>query len=245
MLKVIAISFVCQTAFASLESLQKLYSQLSENATNLMPGSSRSINGVQLQMDSLQEYGCWCYFDELHGMGRGSAVNGYDAACQALHQGITCANMDYEGCDANTQMYDSRVRQDKSSPGGLVVDCEIFNTEAIYGDKYECAIATCYIESAFVNAVLMESLVYEEHPQYSQFSVSAGFNRVDECAGSKAAREHELECCGQFSANTRRPIAIYADEDKKCCEKEDGSFRTYKADLHQCCDGEVKPFGSC
>merc|ERR1711879_913220 len=123
--------------------------------------SSRTLPGVQLQMDRLQEYGCWCYFDELHDLGKGPTQNGYDEACKALHQGITCAAMDFPECDANTQVYDAKIRPDPETAGNVVVDCEVFNG----GD--ECAISTCYLESHFITLLLAENQEKENTPQYN------------------------------------------------------------------------------
>ena len=236
---IFSFSLTSNKVFASLNSLQNLYDAMSSNST--LPGSSRSFPGIQLQMVNLQEYGCWCYFDELHGLGKGPVQNGYDKACKAMHQGITCASLDFPECDANTQEYDAKIRPDPEIPGNVVVDCEAFNG----GD--ECAIATCYIESNFITLLMQESLEKENTPQYDLFSQSQGFDRKA-CHGSKGPREHDNICCGQYFANTRRAVPVYqGDGDKQCCEdKVDGSFKTYDATVNSCCDdGKVRTLGSC
>lgn len=230
------------SALASLNSLQALYEAVSASSNTSVTGESfsRTLPGVQLQMDRLQEYGCWCYFDDLHGLGKGPTQNGYDEACKALHQGITCAAMDFPECDANSQVYDAKIRPDPETPGNVVVDCEAFNA----GD--ECAISTCYLESHFITLLLAESLEKENTPQYDLFSQSQGFDR-SACHGTKGPRDHDNMCCGQYTSNTRRPVPVYAgDGDKQCCENlVTGKFKTYDATVSDCCDGKVRTLGSC
>ena len=46
----------------------------------------------------IQEYGCWCFFDELHGKGKSSPVDELDRLCMVLAEGYDCAMIDDEGC---------------------------------------------------------------------------------------------------------------------------------------------------
>ena len=45
-------------------------------------------------MDQINNYGCWCYFEEQHGQGKGQPVNDVDEYCKQLHQGYDCAKLD-------------------------------------------------------------------------------------------------------------------------------------------------------
>ena len=38
-------------------------------------------------LSDVNQYGCWCYFDEMHGMGRSKPVDELDQACKTLHNG--------------------------------------------------------------------------------------------------------------------------------------------------------------
>ena len=40
--------------------------------------------------------GCWCYFDENHGKGKGQPVNAIDEKCRQLAHAYDCAIMDAE-----------------------------------------------------------------------------------------------------------------------------------------------------
>lgn len=66
-------------------------------------GNQRNVAGTSFKFKNLQEYGCWCYFDDLHGQGRGIAQDGYDDACMALHHGIACAMLEIDNCDPRTE----------------------------------------------------------------------------------------------------------------------------------------------
>ena len=37
--------------------------------------------------DNFNSYGCWCYFEDLHGTGRGKPVDDMDGFCKAVHMG--------------------------------------------------------------------------------------------------------------------------------------------------------------
>ena len=76
-----------------------------ESLSNRNSGQSGvSLLGVSMDFEHLQEYGCWCYFDDLHGEGHGIAQDGYDDACLALHHGTACAMMEIENCDPRTEV---------------------------------------------------------------------------------------------------------------------------------------------
>ena len=40
-------------------------------------------------------YGCWCYFEDDHGLGRSHPVNKIDETCKGIHDGYTCAIKDH------------------------------------------------------------------------------------------------------------------------------------------------------
>merc|ERR1711937_886320 len=50
----------------------------------------------QSMLEPIDQYGCWCYFQEDHGKGRGIPVNEIDEKCKILHNGYTCILMDAE-----------------------------------------------------------------------------------------------------------------------------------------------------
>ena len=119
-------------------------------------------------MASLQEYGCWCFFDDLHGYGKGKPQDGYDTACMHYHRGVECAKMELENeagdaqCDpANVYEY-TAVIEPSANPKGMIIDCETHNTD-------ECLKATCYLETHFVKFVLTEGIIEEKYPMYYEY----------------------------------------------------------------------------
>lgn len=50
--------------------------------------------------------GCWCYFDQTHGQGRGQPVDRIDEICKQLHQNYECLLIDSQSLDLlNTDYY--------------------------------------------------------------------------------------------------------------------------------------------
>ena len=47
-------------------------------------------------ISSINQYGCWCYFDDDHGKGRAQPINPVDALCKTLQHGYSCVLMDSE-----------------------------------------------------------------------------------------------------------------------------------------------------
>ena len=57
--------------------------------------SSRDLsNTMGPFFERLQEYGCWCFFEEKYGLGKSHPLDDYDAACQQLSYGYECAISD-------------------------------------------------------------------------------------------------------------------------------------------------------
>ena len=60
-------------------------------------------------MDQINNYGCWCYFEDQHGQGKGQPVNDVDEYCKQLHQGYDSAKLDSENvCVPWEANYNSR-----------------------------------------------------------------------------------------------------------------------------------------
>merc|ERR1712099_190569 len=52
-------------------------------------------------MQNIRNYGCWCFFDDDHGQGKGAPIDSVDAMCKNLHMGYDCAMMDYAEATGN------------------------------------------------------------------------------------------------------------------------------------------------
>lgn len=234
----------------------------------LLPMQARA--GISQQLDYLQGYGCWCHFDAEHGIGHGNTVDAYDEACKKLHEGVTCAKKEVKTSEgrqclpAQTMyMIDAQI----STEGRLVYNCEKFNSDP-------CAINTCFLETHFLSLVLEQALKYRYVPQYEQFSSNnfdrttcgskntdyysyddynyggnGGSNKVPS-GGFRSLDDEEVKitkCCGQYSANTKRPIQFSDITPRECCENPiSKDFIVYSTINHECCrDGSIRNVGSC
>ena len=80
------ISVLAGNALAGWDQMKKELNALMDNST------MRALTKEDLQL--LDQYGCWCYFEDDHGNGRGKPINEIDAQCKILHDGYACAIMD-------------------------------------------------------------------------------------------------------------------------------------------------------
>merc|ERR1712117_333832 len=59
--------------------------------------SLRAFSGnIQTAVERLDEYGCWCYFYDNVGRGKGTPVDEIDGFCKTLADGYQCAMIDGE-----------------------------------------------------------------------------------------------------------------------------------------------------
>jgi len=238
----------------------------SQNTTQI---SMVARAGIAQRLNYLQSYGCWCHLDEEHGKGHGSPVDGYDEACKKLHEGVTCAKKEVktlagETCIPAETIY--QVDAQIATDGKLVYNCETFNTDP-------CAVNTCYLETHFLSLVLDQALKYRYVPRYEQYShmdlsQCGGRKIVDYndyydydggLAGMQTARTDGFrnfgmddvvkytKCCGEYSANTKRPIQFTDRNERQCCENPmTKDFIVYNTINHECCrDGSIRNVGSC
>ena len=71
-------------------------------------------------MDQINDYGCWCYFEDQHGQGKGQPVNDVDEYCKQLHQGYDCAKIDSQNaCIPWEANYNSRPEKHED----VIPDC--------------------------------------------------------------------------------------------------------------------------
>ena len=77
---------------ADFALMNRNYDMLIQQDRSLNPDNDRALS--QDTLNNLQEYGCWCYFDDLHGKGKSHPVNQVDSACKTLADGYECAMID-------------------------------------------------------------------------------------------------------------------------------------------------------
>lgn len=207
------------------------------NQTSTLKGNLRSTNSVSAQFQNLQQYGCWCYFDAFHGLGRGIPVDRFDIECMKLHHATSCIKM--ENCDGEQNF---TPVMSIGLDGKLAYDCVSGNN----GDA--CLEANCHAYTWFTKSVLDIFLdpVNGELPDYG-YKVSLGFDS-DTCHQNtvKSSIEDEF-CCGAYAQNTKRPIRRPTGKNRECCENTNtGEFVTYDPVISECCTGgNVVSPGSC
>lgn len=201
--------------------------------------SARFVPGIRFLFSLIQEYGCWCFLGPEHGSGHGKPQDVYDKICKDFHQGITCAKMNIDNCSPETGVR-YQILAGSEPNGDVLYDCETLNA----GD--ECAEATCYLEANFVSGFIDEAF-NGNSPNLNEYSHALGWdNSVCKVQGSGGDNGGFSEvCCGNFQANTMKPVRFYDNLPKQCCNKNNGGFSTYNPETNDCCDGQVTALGAC
>lgn len=79
-----ATPLLVQLAMANYNQMKEDY----DNGVNVQ----RTITGADMGL--INEYGCWCYFQEGHYLAKSGPVDAIDVLCKRLHDGYSCAMMD-------------------------------------------------------------------------------------------------------------------------------------------------------
>jgi hypothetical protein len=215
-MKVIAFSTITSVAFGGIVQMQDSLTQMA-NST----GSNRDLTAMMgPTLQNINEYGCWCYFEENHGKGKSQPVNEIDAFCKTLHQGYDCAMIDAE--EAGTTCVPWEVTYLAANQGNvdvLVNLCNLQNTD-------DCAIRACIIEGKFV------ADIFQAFFGGLQLDMSAkhtnGFEVDTQCPTKSGSGFSEKSCCGLYPY--RSPFKTY-DGNRACCQS-----RTYDVNVLTCCD---------
>lgn len=218
-----------------------------ENQPGNQPGnhpglrSGGFIPGVGFMLNNLQEYGCWCFFDEKHGQGRGNPVDVFDSHCMKYHHAVACAKREIELCDPYDTSYSITAKQAEDGSGNITYDCETGNDS--------CQEATCYAQSHFISLLLQEQLEHLKVPDYPSFSAwkNGGTFDNESCKIGGGSRPRDEMCCGTWKHNTKKLLRFGRHLSRACCENDDnGTFKTYDSNLATCCDdGSVRIHGTC
>lgn len=186
---------------------------------------------TQNDMGLLSNYGCWCFFENAHGKGRGKPIDEIDSFCKVLHDGYECIIADAAeagiDCIPWEASYNSAFGSGIPSGltlAGLAAECDVQNAADT------CQSWTCKVEGWFVQ-------------QYFLYSTSGGLinaanrheNGFDQDVGCPISSgiTSEKACCGEFPE--RFPYKTYEGA-RDCCVT-----HTFNTNLFQCCpDGHVK-----
>jgi len=221
-MKVFALSAIIAAQVSAELSLDKTLSafldaQDAEVARAFSGQMGNTING-------LNEYGCWCYFYEDHGRGKGQPVDAIDEMCKILHDGYECAMRDAE--DEGTTCVPWEVTY-VSAVGGsglsIAEECSSVNS----GNN--CAARACTVEGTFVANLL--DVFLNGGSINNDNRHSNGFDVAASCATKKnGGGPSNKACCGNYP--DRFPFKTIGG-DRQCC-----GTRTYNALTLKCCDAD-------
>ena len=174
----------------------------------------------------LQNYGCWCYFEDEHGHGRGQAVDEVDKCCHDLANGYDCAIMDSNGACIPWEVgYVSGIGGGTEQ---IASRCETFNPS-------ECAQIACKVEGLFVQRMFEQIFSNTGvDPAYH----NSNFDAASECVTIVGGGPADKECCGLHPF--RKPFHTRGGVNA-CCADVTANAKIYNTLSHDCCfDGEVR-----
>jgi len=178
---------------------------------------------------NLEEYGCWCYFYDNVGRGKGNPVDEIDAMCKVLGEGYECAIRDSEDEGLDCTPWEIDYLAGTGSGRELYTSCQSLNANA-------CAARACAVEGTFVDN-LFAVLISGQGIPYEDYSHRQGFDPATDAGcpvkkGTPGAGA-EKACCGAYP--TRFPFKTLGG-DRACC-----GGRTYSTGVLNCCSpGKVK-----
>jgi len=177
---------------------------------------------IPLSWQDIFGYGCWCNFRDSITQGGGPAVDPWDANCKRLQMCTKCIEIDAEAegnstCDLVSTDYTNNLQMDFNTME-ITSNCEADNA----GDS--CAIGLCKCELQFYQG--MQALISNQNVDAAQthFKHENGFDRLDNanCKRTTHMGFRKESCCGV--APNRSPFNDF---------------------IQDCCDDEVRPYGSC
>jgi len=215
------------SAFANNEILEHDLGALLAEAAG--QGSSRTI--TQIDMADINEYGCWCYFQDGHGAGRGKPVDEIDVLCKRLHDGYTCAIMDAADLNQVCVPWEVTYNSAMGTGLGLGMDINGIRTECdSQNPSSGCAQWACKIEGYFLQQLVLtftHGTLIDYNLQHRN-----GFNTQIDCPISTGIKS-EHACCDEHPL--RFPFKTYNGA-RDCCYS-----HTFNTNLYQCCsDGHVR-----
>merc|ERR1711881_109783 len=113
---------------------------------NALTGNSsmRAFTGqIASAVDGLDEYGCWCYFYDNVGRGKGQPIDEVDGFCKSLNEGYECAIRDSEDEGISCTPWEVSYISGTGSGSDLFTSCQSLNAD-------NCAARACSVEGNFV-----------------------------------------------------------------------------------------------
>lgn len=215
--------------FALLSTIGSTYASFNQIAHTAHVGNDGRVFQGQLDsaIDSLNEMGCWCYFDNDHGRGKGKPVDEIDGFCKILHDGYECAMRDAE--NEGTTCIPWEVEYKAAVGGSLVTTFEA--CQAANSDKSNCAVRACTVEGTFVENITA-FLVFNNGGLDDSKRHSNGFDPKVGCpTKTGGSGSSEVQCCGTYPV--RYPFKTL-DGERACCGQ-----RTFSSLALSCCAEET------
>jgi len=203
-MKLLAASALISTALAGFGTMEDSYNEIANAA-----GINRN---ARIYFPLLKGKGCWCHFDEDHGLGKGVPLNVVDEICKTLADNYECAMRDAEDEGETCVPWEVNYSSSTDLSKGPLEMCSEANDDI-------CAIRACAAEMAFVQSFLA-------------FLETGGslniFEPPFECVTKKGGAYSAKACCGEYP--DRFPYKTM-DGARGCCGQ-----RTYSATTLECCD---------
>merc|ERR1711981_887013 len=218
------------------------WDRLRENFISVMNNQTvmRSLDAIWAQemINSIDSYGCWCYFQEDHGKGRGPPANEVDAQCKMLHDGYECIILDAldegdDDCVPWDEKYNSGTGlglvatdpENNNNGRALRKSCQRSNRNS------KCAQRTCIVEGFFVMQIFKHFLAGVQFDPSLKHSLGV-WDRIEDCP-IKSGVDTEKECCGTYPHRFPFKLATLGGA-RNCCGE-----NTYNPDVMECCPGNV------
>ena len=144
---------------------------------NLIRNSSlRAFSGnIANAVHNLDEYGCWCYFYDNVGRGKGTPVDEIDGFCKTLHEGYKCAMIDGEEEGETCIPWESDYNPGSGAGVNIFRTCQELNPGS------NCAQRSCAVEGQFVDN-LFAFLLSGSLIDYESYSHDNGFDPSTDAA---------------------------------------------------------------
>jgi len=236
MFKIFSLTLV-STALATTEQMTNDYDAqkaLLEQAGKVVAptgaGQPRTITGSDMGL--INEYGCWCYFENGHYQAKSGPVDPIDILCKRLHDGYACAMLDAK--DMGFECIPWAVPYNSAIGTGLVTNMDITTIRSECDTQNpvtnSCENWACKIEGYFVQQLLQYfvngGLINQDNRHDN------GFDPNLSCP-TKDGPDSERECCDQQPL--RFPFKTY-DGSRDCCIN-----HTFDTNMFSCCnDGTVQ-----
>merc|ERR1712176_1091759 len=200
-----AISSLMALAAADKDSIDRQLLGLVRNS------SLRAFTGnIANAVNSLDEYGCWCYFYDNVGRGKGTPVDEIDGFCKTLGDGYQCAILDSEAAGESCVPWEVSYNPGTGAGVNLRDSCNTLNSDNCA--RYACAVEGQFVDSLFafllsgspvkpgVKGVSGEKACCGAYPYRFPFKTLDG-DRA--CCGARTYNTQLLNCCsnGQVKAN--------------------------------------------